>query len=1539
MRWILCLLLSALAWTAPAEDPFLLVDGFDSAQGWSAVGRARVEPAPEGWRGAGLRLTLGGEPAPGEAARSAIVQGPNPAAAEAWEKGPVAGLDALVFHARASAPVVVNVQLRVRARDVSGPAGVLGTVRRPVAIAGGQWRRYSVRFEDFAGQDGLPPVGDALFRSRWPQVQFQLVLPAGEGTGPPVTVWVDELGFGAASESSSAETPSRPAHPGRDRFAEVVERFSAAAPTPVPLPAGGRSREELREQWVFVPWRHGDETFGEAATVSLPHLWTSPRTHVSGWYLRDFEAGDPGGRRVALQLERVPFFCAAFLNGTELGEHGGGFTPCEFDLTAALRPGRNRLALYVMDLSAAVRGERAVHPLGMMRPERIQTGSGIGGVAGRAWIETQPAARVADVFVRTSTRRKRIEAECELVNGGAAPVALELRFAVRRWGSGEPVAVPLEPRRVELDAGERRTVTAAAGWMPERPWSPEHPELHVLSVEFGPPGSGDRCERRFGFREFWIEGGRFLLNGVPVRLRGESAFRGHNDVPLSLNRAYLRTAFQAWKESFGVNAFRLHASIASQPVLEAADEAGMLLIHQSPIWSAMGGHYLRGGAEFLENARREFGEWARRDRNHPSVVIWDVENEQLRSNRREEHAPWALPLDGFVREWDRTRPISHSGAGRYAPDQDLHHVHMEEHYTRLFEIWSQRPDLPLVNGEYWVGGRGEARLTSSLESGSREEYGDEEIRLYHEAVVEQRAYGVSGVMPFTVSRVAFLPFSEGKGAPLPEDPADPDPRPAAVPGELLFNPGWLPGEAPWRLRPGARRPLYNALAPVTAFFWPRVEAAEAGGEASRTVVVCNDSETRRRVSVRWGRDDGESGRREFALDPAAQERFEVRLPAPEGGATATFFVEAASEGLDPARDELAARGISPGGPSGPVLRAPARLTDPSGTAGPRLAGLGVETEPAQGVPDPGEGRVWIIAPDASDRALDAQAGAVRAFLEAGGRILCLAQSGLPKWCPVRLNSWSSAREAPTAFLGFGWRDDWKEIYYSRHAPVYAPGHPVFEGLPFADLRWWNALDGRVSDDALARPAATGAVARGNWRPLLGASRRENLSLVEIPLGPGLLMLCPAHVVRESGHPEARRLLWNLLRYLDRPAAAAPARRVRVTGGRVAEAARLMTGASLAEWKPGDDTEILLAGPGADGPALAEWAARTGGTAVILSAGTSAALPGCRVARAPDRTYMAVRGEGHPLLWGWSAASFEDHLHPAVQGEFAGYPDAARVLLRGVSGPPDLAAPQIGIRASGILALDACGPAAVAWPEGGGTVIATTVEPFDPASPRAAELLTLLLTNAGVPLEAPRAVRPRIRALRTVPLTLDGRLEDWTNDVEDRNVSPHRHAEPVVLGADTVVAGRVAGDQQLSGIFYFLRDESGLCVAGVTTGAERAVVRIGDRALTLGAESAGWRAALGEEPLACASGEVADLRAFPDGRYLSFAEIDERVGHVRPVRGPVRGRSFELRLTWAGLGLVAGEETTFAVELHGAEGAVLRVPAGPEGESGVLVFAD
>ena len=84
-------------------------------------------------------------------------------------------------------------------------------------------------------------------------------------------------------------------------------------------------------------------------------------------------------------------------------------------------------------------------------------------------------------------------------------------------------------RRIELAAGADRPLAFAAPWANPVLWGPDSPKLYTLAVETTTPRpvSGWTCLReRFGFRECWIENGRFMFNGVPVRLKGSNCQGG-----------------------------------------------------------------------------------------------------------------------------------------------------------------------------------------------------------------------------------------------------------------------------------------------------------------------------------------------------------------------------------------------------------------------------------------------------------------------------------------------------------------------------------------------------------------------------------------------------------------------------------------------------------------------------------------------------------------------------------------------------------------------------------------------------------------------------------------------------------------------------------------------------------------------------------------------------------------------------------------------------------------------------------------------------
>ncbi len=96
--------------------------------------------------------------------------------------------------------------------------------------------------------------------------------------------------------------------------------------------------------------------------------------------------------------------------------------------------------------------------------------------------------------------------------------------------------------------------------------------------------------------------------------------------------------------------------------------------------------------------------------------------------------------------------------------------------------------------------------------------------------------------------------------------------------------------------------------------------------------------------------------------------------------------------------------------------------------------------------------------------------------------------------------------------------------------------------------------------------------------------------------------------------------------------------------------------------------------------------------------------------------------------------------------------------------------------------------------------------------------------------------------------------------------------------------------------------------------------------------------LAAERIACHSTVMLDVRRFVDSRYLTFAEIDARIGNVRPVRRAVQGRTFELQIPWETLKIRPDAPTTFTVQIENDQG-ILRIPTETDEQAATLVFAD
>ncbi|MBD5780040.1 hypothetical protein IEN85_11115 [Pelagicoccus sp. NFK12] len=1250
-----------------------------------------------------------------------------------------------------------------------------------------------------------------------------------------------------------------------------------------------RKQAPLSGEWQFLPLTAN----AAGMRVDLPHEFPSKRDYQCAWYATRFELEALPQDRLFILLNRIDLLGVVFLNGQRIGQHAGSYTPFEFEITDAVVRGSNTLAIFVQDRSAAVDGDKAYHQLGPAwldseysqgRADKVLPG----GFDDVPVLELRSERYFRDIFVKTSTRQQEMEIEVEFTPAPApsrSPAAT-LSFEVLDWSSGRRVDLEIPSHRI--DNAETTHHKIRVPWQDPKLWSPNNPHLYVLRAVLETDQGKDILDTRFGFREFWIEGTSFLLNGIPTRLRGESIYRDFHLADESHTEIFKR-----YKEMFGSNACRIHAYMPHGDIIRAADEAGVLLINQSAIWSVNVMFYKRGGQRFLNNTKKEFEEWARRDRNSPSVVIWDVENEMLRYNH-ELHLPWVSQLPDFIKPFDDTRPINFSGGGWFDPDQDMVSLHMQEHYTRIMRDWKAKGDQPLLMGEFWVGGRMEQRIPTSPEFASTRERYLAEGEIYRERILEMREIGVSGVMPFRLSLLAFDRAATDRNGKTP-------------------------------LRPAATyAPIKQALQAETVFVWPRQKYTSANAPLQREIVVCNDGEIAKRYTLRYGWEDAPLKEVHLRLQPAEQGRIPVKLPAPSGEQTLIAHLNSEHESI--ANDRLSIVPIEHSGFSIDTVIQIYRDTDLSHT----LEAVGLETRSTEAIPSPDQAPdlIWIIPDGANNRELNTHRDKILDFLNAGGTLLCLKQNQAPLWFPIKFQFWSAIQTSPHTYAAMGWEGLHKDLFYSKNAPILMQEHPIFTGIENDNLHLWDPVDGRVSDDVFARPSSVNKYESGNWIPLASGTRREHVSIAELSYGKGTLLSSQLNLTENLDNPQANRLLGNMLRYLS---AKTPQKRIRKVALRGALSPtelsqQLNVPIDTLQGAFASHQDLMIALNGSDLEEAKQWAA-AGGTVFIASGPLASQLSGVEFDSAQAEPYLATKVGAHPLLGGVSSALFLSDSRVGVSGHFTRLPDKARVLLQGFTG-------------KAFWRFEDAGPILFSFPHGKGEILASSLQ-FGPqlkASER--EMLSLVLTHYGTPIENAKSGLDHVVIKKTVPITVDGVLNEWLEDMEDRFVTPYLHAHPIYLTSESIVEGPPEFDLNLSAINYLLWNEEALHIAGVVFGEERTFetgieygrpktfeqeIRYGNDIIKLSVEHDRTTASVNGKPLSLdlLATSTAESKDLTDATRLQFSYILAS-GKIASVDN-LTGNTFEIKVPWDLLKTEATDKQVRALFTLFARGSKIQMP--------------
>lgn len=342
-----------------------------------------------------------------------------------------------------------------------------------------------------------------------------------------------------------------------------------------------------------------------------PIEWDSLK---AGYYRRTLDIPAlTNGDRLFLHFDAVAFRSEYYLNGQKIGEFADGFMPYEVEITDLVRPEQeNELIVRAETVSELIYQDeegkrRADYPHGSF------WGGHIGGIWQDAWLIRRPAAYVSDIFAVSDVYEKTLTIRYEAVDAAD----LSIRFFLTRWG--------------EAAADEREIAAALCDGTPlcwqwkegeVTLWDLDNPALYTLTARlYDGDRPVDESAVRIGLRTFTTEGDHFLLNGRPLRLKNDSwHYMGYSIQTPEYARSYYRMAKDAH-----VNIIRLHAQPFPSFFFDVADEEGMLLASESCVWAS---HCIFSyNEDFFRHSRDHIIRWVRRDRNHPSVVMWSPENE------------------------------------------------------------------------------------------------------------------------------------------------------------------------------------------------------------------------------------------------------------------------------------------------------------------------------------------------------------------------------------------------------------------------------------------------------------------------------------------------------------------------------------------------------------------------------------------------------------------------------------------------------------------------------------------------------------------------------------------------------------------------------------------------------------------------------------------------------------------------------------------------------------------------------------------------
>lgn len=432
-----------------------------------------------------------------------------------------------------------------------------------------------------------------------------------------------------------------------------------------------RIRESFNKDWKFFP---GDLTAAKSAVfndenwrkLTLPHDWSiegkfdekNPAKPEGGglptgigWYRKSFyAAADYQNRLVTLEFDGVYKNAEVWINGHYLDKRPYGYSSFSYEISAFLKAGKN---------SIAVKVDNSAQP-----DSRWYSGSGI---YRNVWLTSTAKLSVAHwgTFVKAAVKmddnmpakanEALVTVHTTIQNRSGNAKRITVIHSI--YDASNKLVEQTKARSIQIDTAGK-AIEESISFKNPRLWSVSDPyQYKVITTIIQNNQTTDQTETLFGVRNFYFDAQKgFYLNGISTKILGVCLHHDLGALGAAVNTRAMERQLEILK-AMGCNAIRTAHNPPAPEFLDLCDKMGFLVMDEAfDMWKKKKNskdYHL----DFPLWHKRDLEDMLKRDRNHPSIILWSIGNE-IREQFDSTGVAITKELVGIVKSLDDTRPVS-----------------------------------------------------------------------------------------------------------------------------------------------------------------------------------------------------------------------------------------------------------------------------------------------------------------------------------------------------------------------------------------------------------------------------------------------------------------------------------------------------------------------------------------------------------------------------------------------------------------------------------------------------------------------------------------------------------------------------------------------------------------------------------------------------------------------------------------------------------------------------------------------------------------